>query len=134
MINAAKKITWLDVHPTVEDICSFVQESTVCCFPYYLGSGIKTKVLECMAWGVPVITTSSGAEALTYSQRRGLLISDDFDDLAAHVVELLSDADKRERLSAINQTIAKDEFSPELQARSYLRAYTDIQGTPVSCR
>lgn len=46
----------------VDDVRPFLQQNQVFVCPLKFGSGIKTKVLEAMASGIPVVTTSIGAE------------------------------------------------------------------------
>lgn len=49
----------------VDDIDNFIMENCdVACFPLITGAGIKIKVLECLALGIPVITNNIGAEGI----------------------------------------------------------------------
>lgn len=49
----------------VVSLDKYYKEADVCVIPLTTGTGIKTKVLECMAYGRPVITTEKGVEGLT---------------------------------------------------------------------
>lgn len=52
----------------VEDIEEFIlKKCDVACFPLMEGAGIKIKVLECLALGIPVITNQIGAEGIDES-------------------------------------------------------------------
>jgi len=48
----------------VPSLHEFYKEADVCFIPLTTGTGVKTKVLECMAYGRPVITTKKGTEGL----------------------------------------------------------------------
>jgi glycosyltransferase involved in cell wall biosynthesis len=48
----------------VPSLHEFYKEADVCFIPLTTGTGVKTKVLECMAYGRPVITTKKGIEGL----------------------------------------------------------------------
>ena len=48
----------------VPSLHEYYKEADVCFIPLTTGTGVKTKVLECMAYGRPVITTKKGLEGL----------------------------------------------------------------------
>mgnify|MGYP002240203480 CR=1 FL=1 len=54
----------------VEDVRDYLEECSVFVCPMTFGSGIKTKNLEAMAMGLPVVTTSIGAENINAQNGR----------------------------------------------------------------
>ena len=114
---------WIKVIPTVDDIEEFASQATLNCWPFRLGSGFKNKIIESMALSKPVVTTNIGAEALTESQKNGLLIADTAQGLADHIIYLLDNPDERIRLGKINYEIATTEFTWERKAQDYLQLY-----------
>ena len=62
--------------------------SRCCSIPLGRGSGMKVKVLEAMASGVPVVTTPAGAEGIEPSD--GVVVLEEPAELAAAAVELLT--------------------------------------------
>lgn len=48
----------------VPSLHEFYKEANVCFIPSTTGMGVKTKVLECMAYGRPGITTKKGIKGL----------------------------------------------------------------------
>lgn len=48
----------------VPSLHEYYKEADACSIPLTTGTGVKTKVLECMAYGRPVITTKKGIEGL----------------------------------------------------------------------
>lgn len=53
----------------VHSLDEYYKEADVCFIPLTTGTGIKTKVLECMAYGRPVITTKKGIEGLIDAEK-----------------------------------------------------------------
>ena len=53
----------------VPSLDEYYKEADVCFIPLTTGTGIKTKVLECMAYGRPVITTKKGIEGLVNAEK-----------------------------------------------------------------
>ncbi len=68
------------VHGEVQDAKAFIREHSVLVAPLFSGSGIKIKVLEGMALGRVVVTTSIGAEGIPAVHGQHLLIADDDSD------------------------------------------------------
>jgi glycosyltransferase involved in cell wall biosynthesis len=90
----------------VEDIRPVIASSSVCVVPLRQGAGTRLKILEAMALGTPVISTSKGAEGLDVEPGRHLLIADRPEDFAAQTVRLLRDRQLREKLAlAANQLV-----------------------------
>jgi glycosyltransferase involved in cell wall biosynthesis len=68
--------------------------------PLRFGGGTRIKILEALAHGVPVVSTSAGAEGLGLRHGEHALIADTADDLAAACVRLLLDREEGARLAA----------------------------------
>jgi glycosyltransferase involved in cell wall biosynthesis len=83
----------------VADVKNAVARSAVCVVPLRVGGGTRLKVLEAMALGTPVVSTSKGVEGLAVSHDRHVLVGDTPAAFAAHVVRLLNDAQLSSRLS-----------------------------------
>ena len=85
-------------HQNVDDLSWIYRAVDLALNPTYAGGGIKTKTLEAMAYGVPVLTSDEGARGL-----RGLLpetlIVNDKETFAHQIVTLLDDRDHRNALS-----------------------------------
>lgn len=79
----------------VEDVREYLEYCKVFVCPMTFGSGIKTKNLEAMAMGLPIVTTSIGAENINAISGSEWIVADDNDDFAEQVVSLLQDDEKR---------------------------------------
>jgi glycosyltransferase involved in cell wall biosynthesis len=83
--------------------------------PLSYGAGMKGKVTQSLAAGLPVITTTVGAEGLDVQHGRELLIADDPDEFARAVVQVCRDPALWRRLSANGQALVERVCSPEVQ-------------------
>jgi glycosyltransferase involved in cell wall biosynthesis len=79
-------------------------------FPLPRGSGMKVKVLEAMASGVPVVTTPAGAEGIVPSD--GVIVRTEPEELAAAAAELLADPEARRQRGAAARTDFERRFAP----------------------
>ena len=75
--------------------------------PLSFGAGVKGKVCESLVAGVPVVTSTVGAEGLDVDDGEHLLIADDPDTMAGHVAAVLSDDELWRRLSCAGQARAE---------------------------
>ncbi len=66
----------LHLYNTVANAYAFVKELDVCVVPLKSGSGIRLKILEAMAAGKLVISTTIGAQGIEYVANKHLLIAD----------------------------------------------------------
>ena len=71
-----ESIPQVNVTENVNNAYDFVNSNDVCIVPLKSGSGIRLKILEAMAAGKLVITTTIGAQGINYSNQKHLLIAD----------------------------------------------------------
>lgn len=74
----------------VTDLRIFVKEGMVFLAPIAYGTGIKIKILEAMAMQMPVVTNSIGAEGIPGVNGKHWYVSDDPQEIASYVDELLT--------------------------------------------
>ena len=67
----------IQIHPDVPDMLPFLQEARLLFVPLRIGAGTRIKILEAWAAGLPVISTSCGAEGLNGRPDGDILIADD---------------------------------------------------------
>jgi glycosyltransferase involved in cell wall biosynthesis len=75
----------------VADPAAYLQSSAVMVVPLRAGGGMRVKILEALARGIPVVSTTIGAEGIDVTPGQHLLIADEPAAFAAAVVQLLRD-------------------------------------------
>lgn len=84
----------------VPDIRSRMAAASIMVVPIREGGGTRVKIVEAMALGVPVVSTSKGAEGLEVTHREHLLIADTPDEFRQACVSLLQNASLRSTFAA----------------------------------
>ena len=75
----------------VEDAYEFIRNRAVMIVPILSGSGMRIKIIEGMALGKAIVTTSMGTEGIATNHGRDILIADDPGQFARHVCSLVED-------------------------------------------
>jgi glycosyltransferase involved in cell wall biosynthesis len=95
----------------LDDIRPAVAQSWVCVVPLRIGGGTRLKILEAMALGTPVVSTSKGAEGLAVTPGKDILIADTPAEFADAVLHLLSDESLRARLARSGRRLVEEQYS-----------------------
>lgn len=104
----------------VEDVRPLIASSWVSVVPLLTGGGTRFKILEALALGAPVVSTSKGAEGLEVVAGEHLLIADSPADFAAAVVKLCRDHTLHARLSEAGRRFVLEHHTWEGVAPRYL--------------
>jgi glycosyltransferase involved in cell wall biosynthesis len=84
-------------HGEVENAVTFMQSYRVMVAPLLTGSGLRIKIIEGMALGRPVVTTSAGIEGIEINGLQNVVVEDDPYRFSNQVVKLLADSQENER-------------------------------------
>ncbi len=105
----------VQLHGRVDDDALEVayQQADVTVVPLRYGAGVKGKVVEAMAQGVPVVTTSIGAEGIPKSQNP-LVVGDTAEEFAARVCALLQDVSARRNLAEQGQSFVRIHYGRQV--------------------
>jgi glycosyltransferase involved in cell wall biosynthesis len=98
----------IEVTGTVPDIRPFVHRSQLFVVPLRIGSGTRLKLVEAMAMGKAIVSTTIGAEGLPFENGKDILIADEPQDFADAVVSLLEDPERRRRMGLTARIAAED--------------------------
>ena len=79
----------------VDDIRPYIDEAAVIVIPIRIGSGTRLKILDSMAMGKAIVSTSVGCEGLNVDDGKNILIADDPEDFADKTIELIKNTGMR---------------------------------------
>ena len=104
------------MHGFVEDVRPHFEASQVLVVPVSIGSGTRIKILEAMATGTPVVSTTIGAEGIECSDGENIVIADGAPDLAAAIVGLLRDPERCFQIGAAGRRLVEARYSWDVSA------------------
>ena len=79
----------VEVTGVVDDLRPYMARATAVLAPLFIGGGTRLKILEAMAMGKPIVSTSLGAEGLAVKHDEHLLLADDAPAFAREVGRLI---------------------------------------------
>src|SRR5208282_2270963 len=99
-VLALRDLAGVTVTGTVDDVRPFYQSALAAVVPLRVGGGTRLKVLEAMAAGTPVVSTTLGAEGLAVTPGKNILIADTPEAMADAVVDLQDESPQWQQLAA----------------------------------
>jgi glycosyltransferase involved in cell wall biosynthesis len=98
--------------PVVDAVCELAR-SRVAVVPLLTGSGTRLKILEAWAAGLPVVSTTIGAEGLPVRDGETALLADGAEAFAGAVTRLLTCTELRQKIGSAGRLLLEKEFTWE---------------------
>jgi hypothetical protein len=97
---SAPSVAGVEVHAAPADSARAYAPGSILVLPLRLASGVRMRILEAWARGVPVVATAAAAAGLDAAPGRNLLLADRPEEFAAALAELAGDPHRRAGLAA----------------------------------
>jgi glycosyltransferase involved in cell wall biosynthesis len=114
MIAAAQTDPLLEVTGEVESLDPSYRAATAVVVPLRMGAGLKFKTVEALMRGIPVVSTTVGAEGLVgEGETGGLVVADDTEAIARALLAILADPRRSWSDATATREWARSVFSAE---------------------
>ena len=133
-IRALEKIDGVVVTGTVPDMRNHLATATVCVVPLLIARGIQNKVLEAMAMAKPVVATRGAATGTTARNRDEIIITDNSEDMAREIINLLEDKKKAERIGVLARKYVENHHSWSFHLQQMVDYIEDEKSLLGDCR
>jgi glycosyltransferase involved in cell wall biosynthesis len=131
-LMAANSLPGVRVEGRVEDVVPLYEEAGIVIVPLRAGGGTRLKILEAMALGRLVVSTTLGCEGLDVQPEEDLLIADSPAEFAAQVLRALGDPALRQRIAANARRQVESRYSWRKIGRRLLDVYSDLHAESKS--
>lgn len=115
----------------VDDLAPWYRAATIFVSPMLVAGGLLQKVVDAMAFGVPVVATPVCNHGLGATPGEHLLTADTAEAFAAAVLALLRDPEARARLGSAGQRFIQTHYDSEAAIAQWEAALTGLQTTKV---
>jgi polysaccharide biosynthesis protein PslH len=109
-VRALESANGVEVTGTVEDVRRYYQEAIAAIVPLRVGGGSRLKILEAMAAGVPVVSTTLGAEGLGIHPGEDIMVADSSQELAESIIKVAEDDDLKQRIAKAGRALVVDRY------------------------
>jgi glycosyltransferase involved in cell wall biosynthesis len=117
----------VEVTGEVDDIRPWLRSAQVFACPMLSGTGIKNKLLEAMATGLPCVATPLGLQGLDVTVGHHVLCGESPDELAREILRVFASDDLGRRLGREAREYICAKHSWALVARAYEDVYRAVQ-------
>lgn len=114
------------VHGEVESATCFMADNDVMVVPLLSGSGVRVKIIEAMAMGKAVITTSIGAEGIDCINEEHILIADTAEAFAEKIQFLLENPDKVIEIGQNARALVEDKYDNNKVIENLIQFYHQL--------
>lgn len=94
--------------------------------PLWSGSGLRIKLVEGLAYGKPIITTSIGAEGIPYIKNKEFIIADTKEEFVNAIISLLSNSNQKQELQTNARLLAETSFDYKKLASELVVFYKQL--------
>ncbi|MYF97989.1 glycosyltransferase [Candidatus Poribacteria bacterium] len=116
----------VEVTGRVPEIKPYFAEATVFVVPLRIGSGTRLKILEALAMGKAVVSTTVGAEGLALRDGEEILIADDPIDFAKAVIKLLTNPPLRKQIGEKGRASVEQDYDWRNIGKKLLTVYESV--------
>jgi glycosyltransferase involved in cell wall biosynthesis len=102
--------TGINVTGYVEDPTPYLEQTGVMVVPLRAGGGMRVKILNALAQGLPIVSTSLGCEGIAVTNDKNILIADSSQDFAEAVLRLLENPDFAAQLGQNGRHLAEQQY------------------------
>ncbi|HEY9811874.1 MAG TPA: glycosyltransferase [Halomicronema sp.] len=120
------RVAGVEVLGFVEDLKAIYACRPVCIAPVRYGTGTRIKILEAMAYGCPVVSTSKGCEGIEITENKEIIVADLEADFADACVSLLGDFSRQERLGNAGKDLILRSYSRRHQHEKLVNLISKI--------
>ena len=101
--------------------------------PLRFGAGVKGKINQSMAFGVPVVATSLAVEGMELEDREDILVADEPEDFAAALIELYESEELWTRISENGIRKTRALYSNDAARKKLESLFSDGDTQPRVC-
>ena len=107
----------------INDAYDFINSKAVMVVPLFSGSGMRIKIIEGMALGKPIVTTTIGTEGIPTENGKNILIANDVDSFVEAINQLINDRGLSDWIGTNAIGFIQEKYDNLLQAEALIEFY-----------
>lgn len=110
----------------VSNAVDYMKSKSVMIVPLLSGSGMRVKILQAFALGIPVVSTTIGAEGIECADGENILVADSPSDFISATVKLINDPALRKSIGGNARNLFMKKYSSERIAEEVIQFYKSL--------
>ncbi len=110
----------------VPSLAPYLSQAAVVVIPVRAGGGMRVRILESLAWGMPLVTTTIGLEGIQARSNEEVMVADEPEEFARATIRLLKEPDLREKLSRQGRSLAEARYDWQVIFKELEKIYQQI--------
>lgn len=107
----------------VDDIWKNIMDKELAIVPLRIGGGMRIKIVELLAAGQNILSTSIGAEGIPAENEKHLLIADDAESFANSIFNFFNNKYDKEKMIANSKKFIEENFTWSIMAEKFEKVY-----------
>lgn len=124
-------IDGLDLVGPVDSVAAELAGAHAVLVPIRFGGGTRLKIVEALAYGIPVISTRAGAEGIDAGDGEEILLADEPDDIVSAIVRLVGDPGLADKLAGAGRALYERDYRPEATERVVATVLNRLLGEQI---
>ncbi len=134
LVQRVHTMPGVELHADVPDVRPFLRQSGVMAVPLRIGGGSRLKILEALACGLPVVSTTVGAEGLNLEPGRHYVCADDAPALASALVDAIRNPERIRAMASSGRQLVLDRYDWDVLADKLEKVWEECrQGEARPC-
>lgn len=115
----------------VVDPMPYLAETAAFIVPLHAGGGMRVKILDAWSWGLPIISTTIGAEGIDITPGSDMLIADTAEDFAQAVISVLNNPALAQQLAQNGRQTVLEKYNWQTVYTAWDRVYQELLTTEL---
>ncbi len=124
LIDFSKSHPGVNVTGYVVDPTDYLQKAAVMVVPLRAGGGMRVKILNALAQGMPIVSTTLGCEGIQVEHEKHLLIADTPEEFAKETLRLIENPEFARRLGEAGRQLIQDKYDYRTACAPLERIYS----------
>jgi len=120
------KMPNIEIVGEVEDALTFISSKQIMIVPLLSGSGMRVKIMEGMALGKIIISTTIGAEGIDYENGKNIVLADSPEEFNKMIKYYLNDQNSAEQVGIQAKKLIKEKYDNKVITEKLIAFYHQL--------
>ncbi|GIK43480.1 MAG: glycosyl transferase family 1 [Chloroflexota bacterium] len=116
----------IEVTGYVVDPTPYLVETAAFIVPLHAGGGMRVKILDAWSWGLPLVSTTIGAEGIEIEDNKNILIADTAEAFAQAVIRILKNPTLAQQLGQNGRQTVLDKYDWQVTYSAWDEVYNKL--------